>query len=247
SIAAEEQRRTQIINGSLTGAAAGTGAFFEAAPGLGGILLPIGTSTGTGYAGHDVPDVVANLRIDQAWGSAQVMGALHNVSTTYYSCVAPGAATASVNEGCGHPDDKLGFAVGAGIKLNAPMFGPGDYFQAEVDYTQGASRYSNHTAGVWNYVIYSGSTIGYGFNTDAVYANGTDLELTTSWAVNAAFTHNWNAAWKSTLWGSYMAQSYSTAGNNILCTGNPAVANAGCDNDWNIWGAGLRTQWAVSS
>jgi hypothetical protein len=26
-----------------------------------------------------------------------------------------------------------------------------------------------------------------------------------------------------------------------------AVANAGCDMDWSVWGVGLRTQWAISS
>ena len=35
-----------------------------------------------------------------------------------------------------HPDDELGFAVGAGIKLNAPMIGQGDFLQAQVNYTQ---------------------------------------------------------------------------------------------------------------
>ncbi len=45
--------------------------------------------------------------------------------------------------------------------------------------------------------------------------------------VNAAYTHNWNAAWKSTLWGSYMAQSYNTAGNNLLCTGSTTGVDPG--------------------
>ena len=37
-----------------------------------------------------MPDVVANLRIDQAWGSAQIMGAVHQVNATYYEqCRAP--------------------------------------------------------------------------------------------------------------------------------------------------------------
>ena len=40
-----------------------------------------------------------------------------------------------------HPDDKLVLAIGAGIKLNAPFIGQGDYFQAQVNYTQGALRY----------------------------------------------------------------------------------------------------------
>ena len=39
---------------------------------------------------------------------------------------------------------------------------------------------------------------------------------------------------------------YNSIGNSLLCGGAAQVA-AGCDNDWNIWGVGLRTQWAVSS
>ena len=36
-------------------------------------------TNGTGYGGFQAPDVVANLRVDQAWGSAQIMGAIHDV------------------------------------------------------------------------------------------------------------------------------------------------------------------------
>jgi hypothetical protein len=36
------------------------------------------------------PDVVGNLRIDQAWGAAQVMAALHNASAGYYSRLGDG-------------------------------------------------------------------------------------------------------------------------------------------------------------
>ena len=34
-----------------------------------------------------------------------------------------------------------GWAIGAGIKLNAPMIGKGDYFQTQVNYTEGATGY----------------------------------------------------------------------------------------------------------
>jgi hypothetical protein len=178
------------------------------------------------------------------------MGALHNVAATYYGA----------DETTGHPSDKLGFAVGAGIKLNAPMIGKGDYFQAEADYTVGASRYSNATALVWDYSNYQGDTVGFGFNTDAVYGGtlgagtASNLELTTSWAVNAAYTHFWNPAWKSTLWGSYYAMSYNDNANNMICdagfgvnAGSAAVAIAGCNMNWNMWGGGLRTEWNVNS
>ncbi len=179
------------------------------------------------------------------------MGALHYIQPIYYGG----------NETFGHPSDVMGFAVGAGVKLKADVIAKGDYFQIEGDYTQGASRYSNMTAFNWDYLKFDGNTVGFGYQTDGVFggtvAAGTAsaVELTTTWAVNAAFTHFWNPAWKSTLWGSYRAVSYNTQANNMICTqgffgvnaGTAAVAIPGCDMDWAAWGAGLRTEWAISS
>ena len=42
----------------------------------------------------------------------------------------------------GHPDEEYGWAVSGGLRLNAPMIGPGDYFQAAVHYAQGATNYT---------------------------------------------------------------------------------------------------------
>ena len=43
------------------------------------------SSAGTNsYGGFNAPDIVGNLRVDQAWGSAQLMGALHEVNSLYY-------------------------------------------------------------------------------------------------------------------------------------------------------------------
>jgi len=41
--------------------------------------LPTGVTTveGVGYSGQSMPDIVANLRVDQAWGEAAVFGAVH--------------------------------------------------------------------------------------------------------------------------------------------------------------------------
>ncbi|TDI57915.1 MAG: porin, partial [Alphaproteobacteria bacterium] len=36
-------------------------------------------STGVAYGGQNIPDIVANLRVDQGWGSAQIMGALRQI------------------------------------------------------------------------------------------------------------------------------------------------------------------------
>jgi hypothetical protein len=248
SLSAEVQRRTYI---AYTGTGvAGTGY------GTGATGLPVGAPFAN-YAGHSYPDLVANLRVDQAWGSAQVMGALHNVAATYYGAL---GGFAIGNDLLGSPGDEMGYAVAAGLKLNAPMIGPGDYFQIQAGYAKGATRYNNMTATVWDYRAYDGTTFGLGIQTDAVYGGSpagggpSALELTESWSVNAAYTHYWTPALKSTLWGSYFAIDYNNNANAMLCSaighgaGNGifAVANAGCDMDWQAYGAGLRTEWAVT-
>jgi hypothetical protein len=203
--------------------------------------------------GFDAPDIVANLRIDQAWGSAQIMAAGHQVKPLYYGLL----------ENSGHPDNKFGFAVGAGIKLNAPMIGQGDFFQAQVNYTQGAIKYMMQaTQGSWAYR--EGDSAAVGLVTDGVYGgtlaglNGSDVELTTGWNVNAAYEHFWSPRWRTSLYGGYAQVSYNDNANAQLCsagvlgvgtgagTGTTALATAGCDNDWNTWWVGTRTQWNVT-
>jgi hypothetical protein len=192
---------------------------------------------------------VANLRVDQAWGSAQIMGALHQVNANYYD-----GSPAS-----GHPDDRVGFVLGAGLKLNVPMIGQGDFFQAQVNYTQGALRYIFQTPNS-NWGKVDGANVAFGTVTDAVYGgtlatgNASDLSLTTAWNVNAAYEHFWNARWRTSLYGGYAAVSYSDQGKANLCVvdgagsgaGTGAIAAAGCDNDWQTWWLGSRTQWNVT-
>ncbi len=210
-------------------------------------------ATGNNYGGFQAPDVVANLRVDQAWGSAQIMGALHEVNPLYYTG----------NGILAHPDDELGFAVGAGIKLNAPMIGHGDYLQAQVNYTEGALKYVFQTP-TTNWFKQDGSQFGFGFLNDGVYGgnvvgvNTTNVELTSAWGVNAAYEHFWNPRWRTSLYGGYAAVSYGSTANNILCAsqgtangavagnGSLAVARAGCDMDWQTWWVGSRTQWNVT-
>ena len=89
------------------------------------------------YGGWQSPDIVGNLRVDQAWGSAQVMGALHQVNAALLR------RRRRPSTG-GIPANKWGWVVGGGIKINAPFISPGDYFITEVNYTQGALKY------LWN-------------------------------------------------------------------------------------------------
>jgi hypothetical protein len=98
------------------------------------------------------------------------MGILHDVNATYYS-----SSVTTGLELSGGPSDKWGFVVGAGLKLNAPMIGHGDYFQGEVNYTQGDVRRLAVSAGGGNYFIQSGtSSAALGVLTDAVFGGSVE-------------------------------------------------------------------------
>ena len=87
-----------------------------------------------------------------------------------------------------HPDDKLGWVVGAGFKLNTPWLfnwlgtGVGDYFQTQVNYTEGALRYIFQTPNS-NWGFNDGSAMALASMSDAVYG-GTDLGTNTATASN---------------------------------------------------------------
>ena len=72
----------------------------------------------------------------------------------------------------GGPDDhKAGWVVGGGFKLNTPWLlnwlgsGAGDYFQTQVNYTQGALKYLNQTTNS-NWGINEGSQASWGLLAD---------------------------------------------------------------------------------
>lgn len=81
-------------------------------------------TSANGNAGMKLPDLVANLKIDQGWGSAQIMGALHQVR--FADTTAEGT---------------LGWAIGAGVQYNVPALGPGDAVALQVGYADGANGY----------------------------------------------------------------------------------------------------------
>ena len=78
------------------------------------------------------PDVVGNIKVDQAWGSAMLSAVAHDNHAGYYG----------FNETFGHPSDKWGWAIQGALSVKAPMLGPGDVFNMQAVYTDGASRYN---------------------------------------------------------------------------------------------------------
>jgi hypothetical protein len=81
------------------------------------------------YEGQEFPDGVANIRIDQGWGSAQIMGVVHHVH----------------DEDDGGADvDDLGWAAGAGATIGIPG---GWEISAQGGYSVGAIGYLTNDPG----------------------------------------------------------------------------------------------------
>lgn len=78
----------------------------------------------TGYGGSRIPDFVGRFRVDQGWGSAQVMGALHQVLF---------ADTTASN--------KLGWAIGGGANVKVSLMGHLHHFALQIAYADGANAF----------------------------------------------------------------------------------------------------------
>ena len=142
------------------------------------------------------------------------------------------------------------------------MIGQGDYFQTQVNYSEGALKYIFQTP-TSNWFKQDGAQFGFGALSDGIYGgntfgvNATNVELTTAWGVNAAYEHFWNPRWRTSLYGGYAAVSYGSSceqhhvrrlGNrqrhrNVVRWLSPIP---GCNMDWSTWWIGSRTQWNVT-
>jgi hypothetical protein len=185
------------------------------------------------------------------------MGALHQVNPLYY-----GTATSATGQTTGHPSDTFGYAAGVGLKLNLPVISQGDYFQAQGNYTDGASRYIFFTPNS-NWAKSDGNKEAYGVLSDCVYGGtvaggtSTSCQLTTAYGFNAGFEHYWTPAVHQSLYGSWYQVNYNGSANAQLCmvenaaaggaaTGSTSVATPGCNNNWSTWMIGSRLQWDVT-
>jgi hypothetical protein len=201
----------------------------------------------------NLQDIVANLRVDQAWGSAQISGAVRPMTGSYFGA---GNQLGTVVEWNGHPGNDIGWAITGGLRLNAPMIGPGDYFQIGAVYAEGATRYASNTP--TSVVLSQGQTVANVIHNDGGFS-GTQtapgvFERTTAWSVFASYEHFWTPSLRTSVYGSYLDISRPDNLNTAMCAsglfGGGATAAggraAGCDLDSSQWNIGSRTQWNIT-
>jgi hypothetical protein len=148
------------------------------------------------YAGTIAPDLIASLRVDQAWGLFQASFAAHNNHAAYYGGT----------ELTGHPDDKWGWAGALALSIKNIPTGPGDTINIQGVYTNGATRYNiqDLAGSAGANTIFGGTnlpgayqSIGFGIAPDSVFVNGGQQQLITTYGLRGAYTHNWNPYWNT--------------------------------------------------
>jgi hypothetical protein len=197
-----------------------------------------------GIGGSRSPDLVASVRVDQAWGIFQASFAAHDNHVGYYG----------TTELTGRPDDKWGWAAQLALQIKNIPTGAGDNVILQGVYTDGASRYNFQTLASTSYSMFGGTnlpgayqSIGFAGVGDTVYGTGTAQSTVKTWGFRGGYTHNWNPYWNTGIYGAYAQVNYGATGSALVCAGIAATglltAGSTCNPNFNIGQVGLITRW----
>ncbi|MCK1546953.1 porin [Bradyrhizobium sp. 160] len=221
--------------------------------GVPGTVLTAATGTGIlggAYGLNDIggtrsPDLVAMVRVDQAWGLFQASVAAHDNHVGYYGA----------SEVTGHPDDKWGWAAQLALSIKNIPTGAGDVINVQGVYTDGATRYNfqpTANPGTWSSFGSTGlagayQSIGFASAPDTVFVTGGQQESIKTWGVRGAYTHNWDPYWNSAIYGAYAQVKFPGGAAAAVCANFFALvataAGTTCNPDFNIAQLGLITRW----
>jgi len=227
------------------------------------IALPGTTAVATGFdqvdpfqlapqaftpGGERMPDVVGNIRVEQAWGAAQLSAALHELRPTNllvtnnagdFAVRLPGSALAG-DDVIGNVDSEYGFAIQGGVRFNLPMIAAGDQLWLQASFASGALGYTN----VDDFTAARAGTIRLNQNEATINPVTGELERTDSFSVSGKFLHYWLPNLRSNIFGAYSEIDYDASAS--LAGVDPVtgtVVNFGF-NDLRIYEAGANLIWS---
>lgn len=217
---------------------------------------PLNWSGATYYnavGGQQAPDIVANLRLSQAWGTAQVSVAAHQVTTADVNNV--GGIAAQNLPGMMGSSDTWGWAVGGGVEFKLPFLAAGDSLFVQAGYADGAVSYlglsgtpQGRANGLGRIDLMNAVSGSYAPIADALLTPFGSLEKVSGWSIQGQFRHFWTPALRSAVYGgyvslddpdattiaSYVGRLAGAAGNGIF------YAPSGLD----LWQVGANTVWS---
>ncbi|HEX5779853.1 MAG TPA: porin [Xanthobacteraceae bacterium] len=173
------------------------------------------------YGGRWSPEIVGNFNVTQAWGRAQIMGALHQIKT----------AAGSPNE------SDWGWAVGAGIEVKTPQTGnPNNSFLLQGTITEGATDYTGYNSSptaaaagtTFALQNWAGTGPVYAVNDFFINAAG-GVELVEAWSVYAAYRHYWTPMLRT---GFFAGWLNIDEGSDANSQGELDVLQAGISTIW---------------
>jgi len=155
-----------------------------------------------------LPDGVANIRVAQSWGTAQISGAIAQYRFANTACTAAFAfgATCTAN--------RVGWAVSGGVQINLSAIAKGDTFLVHGTYAEGALNYLGNVSSQ----SYFGNANGVG-----------TVTARTGFAVVGEFNHFFTPAIRGSIIGGYTRLGRNPATNFGANTVNLREA-------WNIYG-----------
>jgi hypothetical protein len=172
---------------------------------------PVATSNIDVVQRERLPDFVGVLRLDQAWGSAQISAAAHelnvgNIATT---------PVTGANVAIAHTRSIEGWAVQGGLKINAPFVAPGDALYLQGAYGDGAQMYTGYSNWGGSYNTYGASSTIQGQKFLQYFSDATvnpltgQLQTSQSFTAVGSYLHYWSPEWRSAFFGSYGEQSFA--------------------------------------
>jgi hypothetical protein len=199
----------------------------------------LGSSSTAGFinsatpGGFEYPDVVANVRLDQAWGSAQLSGALHDnsVVNSFVPFGAPVGA-AAING-----DDEIGWAVQAGVMFKLPFIAPGDQLWLNAAYSEGAGGYN----GLPSSATFTRFTEVRAPISDVFVDQFGGVQQTEVFSVSGKFLHYWLPNLRSNFFGGYAKVDFNGAASAFVCPTSLGLTAAACATDASRVGVGFNS------
>jgi hypothetical protein len=181
-------------------------------------------STANAYGGQIWPNLIANVRVDQVWGSAQISGAIQQLRVNQ-------ATSATIN-------DSWGYALLAGIEVKLGMLAPGSSIALQGVYSRGAVEFTGLSASPL------ASTNGIGLKNpagvgpasdifDGYYnagAFGATIQRSVAYSIFGTFRHFFQPNLWGAIWAGYLFYN----------PGGLSTTAAGADPNLRVWQAGAK-------
>ena len=163
-----------------------------------------------------LPDFVGVVRLDQAWGSAQLSAATHELNVGNLSSAAnAGGLGAGPILVPAHTKNTQGWAIQGGVKINTPFIAPGDALYLQGAYGDGAQLYTGYSNYTGSYIqsttTIQGQKFAQYFSDATINPFTGQLQTSQTFTAVASYLHYWSPEWRSAFFGSYGEQDFSAA------------------------------------